>query len=208
MPLAEIQNLIDHRSPDIMLEMLEEKIKCIDDKIADWQCAKKLLCVLKDTIHSVLNVDETALTIQFVPTQAITLGEPNDYSCDRDDYDALFSFYNSIKHKHPDMDMNYSVWAYFSEERIRRRDWRWPCRYYFNDPDGPDEKAANLYAVGYKRGGYGQSTDLYLRLLNYIETNGFVITGPTYEEYPLNELCVADDSNYLMRIMITVDRIK
>ena len=102
--------------------------------------------------------------------------------------------------------MNFSVWGTFSKERIKRRDWRWPDRYYFNDPDGKDEKPAAFYVVGYRRGGYGQSTELYERLLDYIDTNGLTICGPSFEEYPLNEICTPDDSNYLMRIMITVDK--
>lgn len=208
MPLAEIKNLVDHRSPDLIYELLESKIKDVDDKIEEWNQANKLLRVLRETIQSALHVDEDTVEIRFVPPQAITLGDQNDYSDDRDDYDALFSFYKSMKQKYPDMNMNYSVWGTFSEERIKRRDWRWPDRYYFNNPDGQDKRAAGFYAVGYKRGGYGQSSDLYLRLLDYIDEYGFVVSGPTYEEYPLNEICVADDSNYLMRVMIPVKSIE
>ena len=206
MPLAEIKSLIEHRSPERVIKLFENSIKHIDDKIEEWQGAKKLLLVLNETILSALDVNEKAVTIQFVPQQAITLGEQNDYSNKQDDYDALFNFYKTMKQKHPDMNMNYSVWGTFSEKRIKRRDWRWPDRYYFNNPDGQDERADGFYAVGYKRGGYGDSTDLYERLLEYIGKYGFAVSGPTYEEYPLNEICIDDDSNYLMRVMIAVSR--
>ena len=41
-------------------------------------------------------------------------------------------------------------------------------------------------------------------MLDYIYSNGFEICGPTYEEYPLNEISVVEDKDYLMRVMITV----
>ena len=206
MPLSDIQDLIEHRTPDLIYELLGRQIKAVDERIAESIRARKLLCILSDTIHAVQDVDETAISIQWVEKQAITLGEQNDYSGNRDDYDALDSFYQSCFYKYPDMDMNYSVWGTFSEERIKRRDWRWPDRYYFNNPDGLEDRPAAFYAVGYTRGGYGQSHDLYVRMLEYIETSGFAISGPTYEEYPLNEICITDDKDYLMRVMITVER--
>ncbi|MCL2140386.1 MAG: hypothetical protein FWH42_01720 [Dehalococcoidia bacterium] len=106
--------------------------------------------------------------------------------------------------KYKTLDMNYPVWGVFSEERIKRGDWKWPNKYYFYNPEGRDTRPAALYAVGYTRGRYGQSDALYKRLLSYIDSNGFEICGDAYEEYPLNEVCVSDENNYLMRVMITV----
>lgn len=206
MSLSEIKDLLTHRTPPQMNELLEHQIIKIDEKIEEWQQAKKLLTGLNTTIHSALDVDEKAITVKYVPEQPITLGEINDYSNYRDDYDALYSFYHFISKKYPDMDMNYPVWGMFSQERIKRRDWRWPDRYYFNNPDGKDRRPAAAYAIGYKRGGYGQSASLYKRLLNYIDSGGYEICGPTFEEYPLNEICITDDANYLMRVMITVNK--
>jgi effector-binding domain-containing protein len=92
----------------------------------------------------------------------------------------------------------------FSEERIKRRDWVWPDRYYYLDSEGNAEKPAELYAIGYHRGGYGQTGELYERILRYIDENGFEICGPAFEEYPLNEICIKNENEYLIRVMITV----
>jgi len=102
------------------------------------------------------------------------------------------------------MDLNYPVWAIYSGERIKKGDWVWPDRYYFYNPEGHDRKPAALYAIGYSRGGYGQTSDLYRRLLGYIDSNGFEVCGDSYEEYPLNEVTVVEDNNYLIRAMIEV----
>ena len=204
MPLADVKRLAGCRTPEILEKALEKQIGHIDEKIDEWVRAKKLSYAIRKTIQSVSGVDEEAIAIQYLPAEAIVMGELNDYSLGRTDYDALLSFYHSCKDRYPELDLNYYVWAMFSEERIKARDWVWPDRYYFYNPEGHDRRKAALYAIGYKRGGYGQSGDLYERMLEYIESNGFEISGPAYEEYPLNEICVADDTNYLTRTMITV----
>ena len=204
MSLAEIKTLVRQRTPADMAEHLARQILRIDEKMDTWARARKLLYLLQRTILSAIDVDETSITVQFMPAEAIILGDINDYSRGRSDYDALFSFYSVCHDRFPQLDMNYPVWGVFSEERIKRRDWVWPDRFYFYNPDGYDKKNAALYAIGYKRGGYGQSGNLYNRMLEYIDVNGFEVCGPAYEEYPLNEICVIDDENYLMRVLITV----
>ena len=204
MPLNEIMSLNNKRTPDLIESALENQITRIDEKVNELVRARKLLQLFKTTIHSHLGIDETVIKMQYQPEEAIILGEPNEYSGNRNDYDALFSFYSSCSKKYPDLDMNYPVWALFSEERIRCRDWVWPDRFYFYNPEGHEKKPGGLYVVGYTRGGYGQSHELYVRLLDYIDSNNLEICGPAYEEYPLNEICILEEKDYLMCIMITV----
>ena len=204
LPLAEIKILKDNRTPENVSSTLLRQIEKIDLKISEWVRARKLLLMFQKTINEVLNVDEEAITIQFMPAEAIILGDLNDYSRGRNDYDALLSFYHNISKKYPDLNLNYPVWGFFSKERIKRGDWRWPERYYFYNPEGYDKRPAALYAIGYTRGGYGQCGNLYNRIIDYIDRNNFEICGDTFEEYPLNEFSISDDTNYLIRVMITV----
>ncbi|GBF23004.1 MerR family transcriptional regulator [Candidatus Gastranaerophilus sp. (ex Termes propinquus)] len=204
MTLNEIKNLKDKRTPELTNEVLSRQIEHIDAKIDEWVCARRLLTTLTKTIHSVLNIDEEKITVESLPAEVIILGDLNNYNKGRDDYDNLLSFYKDIGKKYPDLNLNYPVWAIFSEERIKRGDWVWPDRYYFNNPEGQNLRPAGLYAIGYIRGGYGQSGGLYKRMIDYINSNGLEICGDTYEEYPLNEVSVVDSSNYLIRVMITV----
>jgi DNA-binding transcriptional MerR regulator len=204
MPLSEIKRLILHRTPEIMDALLGEQVSRIDAHIEEWVRARKLLLSLKKNIRSVAGVDEAAIAIGFLPAQAIVLGPLNDYGQNKTGYDALLAFYQDCSEKYPDLDLNYPTWGMYSQERIMQHDWVWPDRFYFDNPEGLDKRPSALYAVGYKRGGYGQSADLYRRMLAYIADNGFEICGPAYEEYPLNEICIADNTNYLNRVMITV----
>ena len=206
--LTEIKTLRNNRTPEDFNEFLIHQIDKIDSKINDWVQARKLIFTIQKAIHSVLYVDEKEIAIKFVPAEAIVMGELNDYSKGRSDYDALYIFYREITKKFPNLNMNYPVWGLFSEERIKRGDYVWPDRYYFYNPEGNDKRPAAFYAIGYTRGGYGQGVGLYTRIIEYIDKNNFEICGDAFEEYPLNELSILDDTNYLIRIMITVRKKK
>ena len=204
MSLEEIKALKDLRTPALADDVFERQIEKIDERIEEWIRARKLLLTLRKTINDVDGIDETSVSIQFRPAEAIVLGGLNDYSRGKNAYDALVNFYHETNEKYPELDLNYPVWGYFTGERIKQRDWYWPDRYYFYNPEGYDRKPAALYAIGYARGGYGQCEALYKRLIEYIEANDFEICGDAFEEYPLNEVCVIDDNNYLIRLMIVV----
>jgi len=208
MSLEKIKSLKDKMTPSFVNEVLEQQNEEIEQKLEEWIRAKKLLFTLRKTINSALDVDESKITIQFLPAEAIILGDLNDYSRGRKDYDALLSFYHDISAKYPDLDLNYPVWGFFSENRIKQGDWVWPDRYYFYNPEGRDKKPAALYAIGYTRGGYGQGGKLYGRIVDYIAKNGYEICGDSYEEYPLNEVCITNNTNYLIRVMIPVCKTK
>jgi len=204
MSLDEIRNIGDRRTPESTDELFSRQIIKIDAKIDNWIRARKLLLTLQRIIHSVAGVDDKSVTIQYLPADAIILGRINDYSRGRNAYDALLSFYQDVNADYPNLDLNYPVWAVFSGERIKRNDWNWPDRYYFFNPDGLDKRPAGLYAIGFARGGYGQNDEMYMRVIEYIDDNGFEICGDAYEEYPLNEMTTCDDENYLLRVMIAV----
>lgn len=202
--LAEIKELKDLRTPQRTDPMLLRQVDWIDAKIAELKSVRKLVLTLQKAIHSVADIDETLVTIKTLPAEAIVLGGVNDYSDGAGIYEALLKFYQYIATKHPKLNLNYPVWGMYSQERILAGDWNGPDRYYFYNPDGHDSRPAGLYAVGYARGGYGQSDELYARLLRSIDEQGYEVCGNVYEEYPLNEVCIADSSNYLIRVMASV----
>ena len=204
MSLEEINGMMCRRTPEVVDELFTQQVKKIDRKIDEWIRARKLLFTIKKTMNSAMNIDEDAISIQFVPAEAIILGDLNDYSCGRSFFDALLSFYQDMSKKYPGIDLNYYVWGCYTAERIKNGDWHYADRFYFYNPEGQDKRPAALYAIGYTRGKYGEIDSLYKRVIEHIDKNGFEICGNAYEEYPLNETCITDNDNYLIKVMITV----
>ena len=204
MSLDEIKKLKDHRTPELANTVFERQIEDIDKIINEWVSARKLLLTLKKSINSVAGINENTITVKYIPAEAIFLGEINDYSRNRTDYDTLLTFYQDIVQKYPSIDPNYPVWAMYSQSQLVKKEWNNPERYYFYNPEGYDRKPASLYAIGYKRGGYKPNNELFEKLEEYIHRNNYEICGNAYEEYPINEICAIDDNDYLIRIMIAV----
>ncbi|MDR1705416.1 MAG: MerR family transcriptional regulator [Clostridiales bacterium] len=204
MSLSEIMDLRDTRTADMTNSVFSAQIIKIDKKIDEWERARKLLTTYQKMIRSVDGVDIDGITVEFLPAEAIIMGDINDYSRDRNDNDALASFYADIQLKHPGVDLNYPVWGMFKKERIINGDFNFPDRYYFYNPEGRDKRPAGLFAVGYAKGGYGRKGEVFSRILEYAGKHKYEVCGDAYEEYRLNEVCVSGESNYLVRVMIEV----
>jgi DNA-binding transcriptional MerR regulator len=202
--LENIKNIIRTRTPENMVDLFSKQSQKIGQRIEKLAQVQKLLNLLKDTIESGLVADETKIELRETPAESIFLGPPIDYSKGKTIEEATLDFYRHCRNQDKDMDLNYPVWGVFSEERIKKRDWVWPDRFYFQMPDAPDSKPAGLYLTGYTRGYYGQTDSLYERLMAHIGEHRLEICGPAYETYPLNEISIKDPDNYLIRVSVTV----
>jgi len=207
MPLTEIKEIIGSRTPESILALFGDKLRLIDNNIDELYMARKLLTTLKAIIETASGADEDNIVYHRMEEEKLYMGPLNDYSEGRGVNDAMHAFYEYFRKKDKNIDLNYPVWGYFSEARIRRGDWVYPDRFYFVNPEGTEVKPAGWYATGCARGNYGDSGAAYARILNFIKINGYEICGPSYEEYPLNEISVAEPDNYLMRISIQAKKI-
>jgi len=206
MSLDEIKGLKGTISPKTAEQFFSLQLKKIDAKIDEWIHTKKLVLAFQNSITSVADINEEEITVRYMPAEAIILGGLNDYSRGRDGFDALLSFYQAMSQQCIAVDLNYSVGGVISKERSVNGDFAHPDRMYFCNPDGHDRKPAALYAIGYNRGWYGQGKELYKRLLEYVEKNDYEICGDFYEEHPLNEICMGDNNNYLMKAMVPIQK--
>ena len=162
------------------------------------------MTTLKNNIATSLLCDENKIEVCHVAAESIFLGPQNDYTYEESEDNALLAFYIHCEKTDPAMDLNYPVWGMFSEERIKRHDWKWPDKFYFKMPDAPDIKPEGFYLIGHTRGDYGHTDALYHRLMTYIDEHNLEICGPTYEEYPLNEIAVTNPEQYIIRVSISI----
>ncbi|MDR1589242.1 MAG: MerR family transcriptional regulator [Oscillospiraceae bacterium] len=206
MSLKDITFVVQHRTPDSILKLFKEQIVNIDRDIVSLTNARKLMENMINVIGGIAAIDESKIYLEQLPAEHIFLGPDNDYSNGRTLNAALLDFYNWCKIYDSNMNLNYSAWGTFSADRLKRGDWVWPDKFYFNNPDGPDIKPEGLYATGYARGNYGDTDDLYRRLMAFIEQHKLKLIGPSFETYPLNEISVMDPSNYLIRASILVEQ--
>jgi DNA-binding transcriptional MerR regulator len=206
MALKDIRKLIQLRTPERIIELIEKHDVYTENKIAELRRTQTLMRTLKEVIADGLASDENKLELRRVEEESLLLGPQINYTGGKTVEEAMLEFYEFCRdYNNMSLDLNYPVWGMFSEQRIKNRDWHLPDRFYFSMPGAPDRKPAGLYLVGYTRGYYGGGDALYRRMFAHIEENGIKICGPTYETYPLNEISVADSNNYLIQISINVE---
>ena len=203
--LKEIAEIKDIRTPERILELLSHQDELIGDEIKRLERSKKLVDTLRRMLKMGLAADENIVEARREEEEEIFMGPRIDYSGGYTVEEATLDFYKFCESQNPDMDMNYPVWAMFKEERIKKRDWRWPDRFYFWMPGAPDRKPAGLYAVGLGRGYYGHTDGLYEKILRFIDGNGYRICGPSWEMYPINEISEPNPDNYLIKIAIEIE---
>ncbi|MDR1977650.1 MAG: MerR family transcriptional regulator [Synergistaceae bacterium] len=203
-PLKEIVGVLQHRTPESIMALFSEQSQHIDRNMAKMSASKKLLSTLKSIIEDAVGVDEQKIEVRWAEAESIFLGPQIDYSNGKSIAEATRDFYKYCNELDRNMDLNYPVWGVYSEERIKRRDWVGPDRFYFKKPDSRDSKPEGFYLTGYDRGNYGRTHALYTRLMAYAKEHDLEICGPAYETYPLNEISIADPNRYLIRVSITV----
>jgi DNA-binding transcriptional MerR regulator len=206
--LKQLKKLVATRSPEQALKIIEDRTLYVDRKIEELKKYKQLLSTLDYTIKDTLDIDEGNVRFLERPEKKMILGDENHYEGGLNDYDALHEFFDRLPDKYDDIDLDYFVWGYFDKERLIKGDYKYPSRFFFNNLSGKDTKAAGLYAVGYARGYYGETAELYNRIVTAINDNGYEISGPGYESYPQNELCFSDPKKYLIRVEIMVNKKK
>jgi DNA-binding transcriptional MerR regulator len=206
MSLKEIAKLVRRRTPESILNLLEKYDAHVECSIEKLMRTRTLMRTLRETIEEGLAANEDKIETRQMEEESLLLGPRIDYAEGKTIEEAMLEFYAFCLERDASLDLNYPVWGVFSESRIKNRDWNRPDRFYFKMPGAPDKKPAGLYLIGYTRGYYGSSDELYERMLAHIEENDLEICGSAYETYPLNEISVVDSNNYLMRVSIGVKR--
>ena len=204
--LKEIGEIKDSRTPEGILALLSRQEELIGGEIEQLERSKKLVGTLQRMLEMSLEAGTDIVEAREEEEEAIFIGPQIDYSGGYTVEEATLDFYKYCESLDPGMDMNYPVWALFREERIKKRDWRWPDRFYFWMPGAPDRKPAGLYAVGFGRGYYGHTDGIYNRILRFIDENGYRICGPSWETYPINEISEPNPDNYLIKASIEIEK--
>lgn len=201
-PLKDIKRYHEQRSPETMLEVFQQQKVEIVEKIRKLESILALLEYRIDTIERFKDADTERITIQRCPEESVYYSEPVTQT-EGSLVEQITRFYFECK----DMDckLGYTVGRSVTPENLMAGAWEQTHRFYYKEPQSSGIKPEGLYVTGFQRCHYGASAPLYERLILFIQDNGLRICGDSYEEHLLNELCIVDPSDYLMRIQIPVE---
>ncbi|EGO63680.1 MerR family transcriptional regulator [Acetonema longum] len=204
-PLKEIKDLLDQRTVNKTMTILENQISEIQKKIANLQVAKNRLyqnlTYIKE-LETLKALDQ--FRIKAVPEQYL-LAMPVQYVNGIPDYNlTLLKITERIA--------SYSIPFYWKVGCIPQLDPsenREEVMFVVLDSVITDPyvklKPAGNYLCTYHYGLYDTLGNTYEKLFDYVKSNHLMMTGDIYEIYIINNLITADENSYITEISVTIE---
>ncbi|MDR3289408.1 MAG: MerR family transcriptional regulator [Peptococcaceae bacterium] len=201
-PLKEIRELVQDRTPENILALILQQSKDLDHKIHWMQESLKIISTLQSMMQMGLAANEEELSVCTLEDLPIILGPVNKFGNFPSFYETFTRFCNHSKKL--GLNLNYPVGGFFEDIDVFLQAPARPTRFFFVNPDGTDKRAAGRYLVGYTRGYYGQTNDLPEKLAAYAKTHSLSFCGPVYNIYLLDEISISDPNQYLLQVSVPV----
>lgn len=199
--LDEIKTCIISRTPESMLTVLNKQRQVLQEKINSLQNTMATLDYHSKLIADYKDVSTDLIEVKYIDEEPVYFSEKYNEK-NKSIIEIITGFY--FKCRQECIGPGYTVGCCISKKNLLNQVFDIPKKLYYKDPLAKDRKPAGLYVIGYDRGHYGESAPLYKKLFNYIKEHNLEIRGDSYEEHLLNELCISDSSQYLIRIQIPI----
>ena len=201
-PLKNVIEFKKERTPEKILEFLQEHELELNQELLRLQQAYSLVHTYNAMIHEGLLADEKTISIQRMPAIPIELGPPNDFSSGYF-YDSFFKYVKRMTEKN--IHTAYPAGGYYDSLDSFIRAPGQPVRFFSRTPKGRDTKKSGEYVVGYARGYYGNLGDLPERIETYAKEKCLDLSGPVYEMYLHDEIAIEDPDQYLIQVSVLID---
>lgn len=207
MSLAEIKEYLSKKSPENLITTLEKQEELLRQQVSKLHQIQEMIQARLQQTHKGLANKKTSITIDYQEQENIFLGPPLPADYDLTDaWTHLPEFY--AKCREQNIQLGYTVGTMVAKENLLERRWDKPSYYYYSLSNEiyPQfhVKPAGEYIVGTIHADYGDTEQLYQKLLAFIEQKDLKIIGNAYEEYLIDEIAEKNSEDYLLQIAIQV----
>lgn len=208
MPLSDIKNYLDHKSPQALIKLLDEEEKIIDRKLAKLKKTKKLLQFKSNFIQKVLQKDFSRIELLETLPQYYILthtSSSNDKELAKK-IGELVTLGEKLGIKSP-----YGIGFLQYGTKIQQgiyNDYRHIYLLLDTPPKGVsyETKSGGKYLYGYHQGSWKQIGETYRRMLAYAREHKLKLDDLFFEDYLLDELTVNGPDNYVIQITVPVKK--
>ena len=201
-PLKEIKELADNRTPEKLLKLLSRNRDKVADEIRFLQDVSLVIGTFIDLLNEGMSVTETEISVSEMPEKRLILGDNTDFSGSAEFFGEFVRFCNSTHE--PKLNMSYPVGGWWESMAAFLDEPSRPMRFFSLDTKGHEQRTEGLYLNGYTRGYYGQVNDLPKRMAAFAKKNGLIFTGAVYNTYLFDEISIADPEQYLLQVSASV----
>jgi hypothetical protein len=201
-PLDTIKAMSKNRTPQSVLALLTQQENKLDAQLHDLQTAYAIIHTYRNTIQAGIAARDHDIAVQVLDEAPLTLGQVTDFS-NAGTFYAPFIQFCATAHEHK-INLHYPIGGYYEDIQVFLHTPSQPTRFFSLDPHGNSTRKAGKYLIAYNTGYYGEFGDLPQRLAAYARTHGLSFRGPLYIIYLLDEISMADHTQYLSQSVVGV----
>lgn len=206
MPLSEIKDYLNHKSPETLIALLTKEEKIIDQKLANLKMTKKWLQKKSSLIKESLEIDFNQIELQRFPVQYYIFSE-SDSSDERAialKIEELISYCKKRGVKSP-----HNIGFLQRKENISRQIYNDYRRIYMLFDDPPRQvnyhtKLPGTYLCAWHKGHWEFIGQTYDRLHAYAKEHSLILDEDYYEDAILDELTISGYENYVTQISVEI----
>ncbi len=204
MPLAEIKDYLDHRSPQAFLELLEQQKKEVDEKIKELKWLKRFIHTKMGLTKAGLSIPVGKILLENRPEEYLIVTEYNGEDEDKAITTAMtehLNFCHSL-----DIYSPYAIGGMIPVECLKNENNYVYSHFYtkISNAGFPEAvvRPAGVFAVCCDNQGYRNVVGICQKLLNYAAEHGFSPGSHIYEDVLLDEMSVKGYDNYTLKLSL------
>lgn len=203
MSLQDIKIYLEKRSPELLINLLDEQEKLLDDKINKLKKAKEFIKVIRSTTSHALDIDFNSISLQHQKKELLLCSEDLKLSPSKT-FDVYIDEYIHFFNKH--LTTEDKIGTIISIQDIYKNNYKtFQClftRTKKKDRQPTISKQVGLYLVVYHKGTYNTIYNAYLRALEYAKENNIILGEHAYEDYILSDIALPNEEEFITKISI------
>jgi DNA-binding transcriptional MerR regulator len=206
MPLKEIKEYLNKRSPDELIHLLEKKEAILDSKIERLQKMKKTISEKSKITKIATEIDHSSIIFEERHEEILVLTEAEPFTGNESIYNSMIKHYkylNSYNIETP----HSAGWMMDTKKIIENKPFSYD--YLFTRVNKASShynyvRNKGTYLIAYHTDGYSRVKETYNKLLKFSNHNGIKLQGFFYEDVMLDELSVKGYEKYLIKVSVQI----
>lgn len=207
MPLKEIKNYLDRRSPEEFLKLLKQETILLDQKINQFKQLKQLMKLKEELVRSTMQVDVNQMYMENLPDEFFVVTKCKPWTADKTSAICIAEHVNFCEENN--IYSPYSIGAMVLLDEIEKKNYTAYSYYYTQllkrrKGEGSFCKKAGRYLSAYHNSGYEELWKTYEKMLEYAKFHNFYLEGYFFEGVLFDDFVVKGYENYVLKLSIKI----
>ncbi|OOM82305.1 HTH-type transcriptional activator TipA [Clostridium puniceum] len=208
MPLKDIKDYLDNRTPDELIKLFENKITQVNKEIENLKRIRKFMKQKIEITKRACSTDYSKITLEISKEELLVLSKSIE-NLSYKDYLKTISEHLDYCNSHQ-LHASYSICAMINKENIYKGvsdnySYIYAKLEYNTNIKSTFIKPKGLYVIAYHQGSYTTVDRTYKKIIEFLREANLNMGKYAYEEYILDEATVKGYENYVTKISVEIE---